>query len=74
MNATTIDDDGKILIPEKLRKQLNLLPGKKIELSIQHNTIVIRKVIDASEYEQIADQLSTALKETNSRLEFEKLF
>lgn len=39
----TLDDFGKVRIPKEIRKELQLLPGSELSISIKNGDIIISK-------------------------------
>lgn len=71
----SIDEKGRITIPQELRKKLGLTTGVELNLSIIKDFLLIKKVLSAKEFEKLSDNISESLKqETNSPITFEKLF
>jgi bifunctional DNA-binding transcriptional regulator/antitoxin component of YhaV-PrlF toxin-antitoxin module len=62
--AIRIGDDGKVLIPESLRKQAGLTPGTEIELEWNGHEIVLRKRVKM-------DKTASGLQKTASGLQYE---
>jgi AbrB family looped-hinge helix DNA binding protein len=71
----TIDEKGRITIPQELRTKLGLNAGTKILFSVVNSTLLVRKAISAKEFEQIVEEISDGLKsQSDSPIAFEKLF
>ena len=71
----SIDEKGRITIPQELRRKLGLTVGVELNLSIIKDFLLIKKVISAEEFEKLSDNISESLRqETNSPIKFEKLF
>ena len=71
----SIDEKGRITIPQELRKKLGLTAGVELNLSIIRDFILIKKVLSAKEFEKLSDNISESLRqETDSPIKFEKLF
>ena len=72
---TTLDEKGRITIPQNLRTRLGLKPGTKITFSVVNNTLLVRKTITTTEFKQIAEEISEMLRtQIKSPIAFEKLF
>ncbi len=72
---TTIDEKGRITIPQEIRNKLDLQPGSKIIFSVIENILLLRRAISPEEFDNISDQISNALKDQiKSPIEIEKLF
>jgi len=71
----SIDEKGRITIPQELRRKLGLTAGIELNLSIIKDFLLIKKVLSAKEFKQLSDNISESLKqETDSPIKFEKLF
>ncbi len=71
----SIDEKGRITIPQELRRKLGLTAGVELNLSIIKDFLLIKKVISAKEFEKLSDNISESLRqETDSPIKFEKLF
>ena len=71
----SIDEKGRITIPQELRRKLGLTAGVELNLSIIKDFLLIKKVISAKEFEKLSDNISESLRqETKSPIKFEKLF
>ena len=71
----SIDEKGRITIPQELRKKLGLTAGVELSLSIIKDFLLIKKALTAKEFEKLSNNISESLKqETNSPIKFEKLF
>jgi AbrB family looped-hinge helix DNA binding protein len=71
----SIDEKGRITIPQDLRKKLGLTAGVELNLSIINNFLIIKKALSAKEFNEFSDNISESLRqETNSPIKFEKLF
>ena len=74
MNAS-IDEKGRITIPQDLRKKLGLTPGTRINFAIINNNLLIKKMISPDEFIEVSRKINKLLKENiDSPIEFEKLF
>lgn len=72
---TSIDEKGRITIPQELRKKLGLTPGTNINFSVINDVLLIKKVISPDEFIEISKEINKSLeKTTDSPIEFEKLF
>ena len=73
--SITVDEKGRITIPRELRHKLGMEPGSKVVLSLAERTLLVRKVLDAAEFEAVAEKLSQSMKEQTDRpIELSKLF
>ena len=71
----SIDNKGRITIPQELRRKLGLTAGVELNLSIIKDFLLVKKVLSAKEFEKLSDNVSESLRqETNSPIKFEKLF
>ncbi|MFX1516683.1 MAG: AbrB/MazE/SpoVT family DNA-binding domain-containing protein [Promethearchaeota archaeon] len=71
----SIDEKGRITIPQELRKKLGLTAGVELNLSIIKDFILIKKALSAKEFEKLSDNISESLRqETDSPIKIEKLF
>ena len=71
----SIDEKGRITIPQELRKKLGLTAGVELNLSIIKDFLLIKKALSAKEFEKLSENISESLRqETDSPIKFEKLF
>ncbi len=42
--VTTVSQNGQIVIPDSVRKALNLLAGMKLAVFTSHDTIILKKI------------------------------
>jgi AbrB family looped-hinge helix DNA binding protein len=71
----SIDEKGRITIPQELRKKLGLTAGVELNLSIINDFLLIKKVLSPKEFEKLSNNISESLRqETDSPIKFEKLF
>ena len=71
----SIDEKGRITIPQDLRNKLGLTPGTNINFSVINKILLIKKLISPDEFTEISNKIGKVLEETtNSPIEFEKLF
>ena len=75
MNAESkLDDKGRILIPNEVRKLLNIKSGEKLLFQIQKDKIILRKSISMEDFISKSDDFSKKLKETSKeKIEFKKI-
>lgn len=59
-----VDDDGKILIPEDIRKCLKILPNTKLEFMVECNKIVLSKFSDIVAIKEYSDAVANAISAT----------
>jgi len=50
MEKLSVEKQGRIIIPKKLREKLNIRAGKKIIVELEGNNIVLKPLRDASEF------------------------
>ncbi len=75
MEDAVVDEKGRITIPIDYRNQLGLESGVKVAFSVINNMLIIRKVINITEFEHITDEITQYLQNANSSpLVLEKLF
>ena len=71
----SMDEKGRITIPQELRRKLGLTAGVELNLSIIKDFLLIKKVLSAKEFEKLSDNISESLRqETNSPIKLETLF
>ena len=71
----SIDEKGRITIPQDIRKKLDLTPGTNINFSVINNILLIKKMISPDEFTEVSSKINKLLKEAiDSPIEFEKLF
>lgn len=71
----SIDEKGRITIPQDLRNKLGLTPGTNINFSVINKILLIKKLISPDEFTEISNKIGKVLEETTkSPIEFEKLF
>ena len=71
----SIDEKGRITIPQDLRRKLGLTAGVELNLSVIKNFLLIKKVLSTKEFEKLSDNIRESLRrEIDSPIKFEKLF
>lgn len=50
MTNVTVDDKGRITIPEDLREKLGIRRGSKVRIRLHDNDVVLASVIDPKEF------------------------
>lgn len=51
MSNTIVDDKGRIIIPEDLRKKLRIRKGSKVKINVKYNNeVVITSVVDSKKF------------------------
>ena len=50
MSNTIVDDKGRIIIPEDLRKKLRIRKGSKVKINVKYNEVVITSVVDSKKF------------------------
>jgi len=69
-----IDNKGRILIPNEIRKLLNIKSGEKMLFQIQENKIILRKSTSMEDFISKSEEFSKKLKETSKEpIEFSKI-
>ena len=50
MSSTIVDDKGRIIIPEDLRKKLRIRKGSKVKINVKYNEVVITSAVDSKKF------------------------
>lgn len=50
MSNITVDDKGRIIIPEDLRKKLGIRKGTKVKVSLKRKQVIITSIIDPKKF------------------------
>ncbi len=45
-----MDSKGRMVIPEEVRKELRLVEGSRIRVRVEHDSLVIKKSMEAHEF------------------------
>jgi len=68
-----IDEEGRVRIPQEIRKKLNIQSGDRLLFEIKDEKIFIQKSISIEEFIEISEKFSKKLKDiTNEPIEFKK--
>jgi len=67
MEKVSLSSKGQVVIPKAMRRQLNLQPGTRLEVSVMNNdTLTLKVALKLSHKEQIA-RLAGSLKRPGQR-------
>ncbi len=58
--STTVDDKGRIILPEDVRKKLGMRKGSKVKVSLKGDKVVIASTIGSK---QFIDKMEAFIKE-----------
>ncbi len=58
--STTVDDKGRIILPEAVRKKLGMRKGSKVKVGLKGDKVVIASTIDSK---QFIDKMEAFIKE-----------
>jgi len=58
--SSIVDDKGRIIIPEDVRKRLGIRKGSKVKVSLKGDKVVINSMLDAK---QFIDKMEGFIKE-----------
>ena len=61
MGKGIIEDRGRVLIPKKIREQLNLRPGQHVIIEKKEDSILIRPSVDVKKF---SDELKGCVKKS----------
>lgn len=60
MSSTVVDEKGRIIIPEAVRKKLGIRKGSKIRISLKGDAVIVSPVLDSK---QFIDKMEGFIKE-----------
>lgn len=70
-----VDTKGRILIPKKIRKRLNIKPGTRLFLKIEGGRLVLLRATSLSDFQSEIEAFQEKLRKlTNDPIPTEKLF
>ncbi|MGC9777668.1 MAG: AbrB/MazE/SpoVT family DNA-binding domain-containing protein [Candidatus Heimdallarchaeota archaeon] len=70
MSKITVDEKGRIVIPEEERKALGLEPGMTLQLERKGKELIIRKVVS---FEEFTSKLKGCITKKGSKEEIKPL-
>jgi len=63
--SSTVDDKGRVIIPEDLRKKLGITKGSKVKVSLKEDNVLIASAVNSK---QFIEKMEAFIKE-GSRVE-----